>query len=287
MVKKVVITAAGLGTRLLPATKEMPKEMLPIYVTGRDGAPVLKPLLQALYEQLYRFGFREFCFVVGRGKRAIEDHFTPDWEFVEKLEKLGKSSSAVNLTEFYKMLDDSVIVWVSQHSPRGFGDAVLMACNFVGGDDFLLAAGDTYIISENNSFLSRLLSIKPSHSHGAALLTQHVEDPRQYGVVVGEPISNDVYRVLRVVEKPANPPSNLAIMPFYVFTPEIMKCLRMTPPGVGGELQLTDAIQRLIEENAAVKAVVLGDNEVRLDIGTHETYFHAFSVSYRYAVGKA
>jgi UTP--glucose-1-phosphate uridylyltransferase len=90
MVRKVVITAAGLGTRLLPATKEMPKEMLPIYVLGCNGVPVLKPLLQALFEQLYRFGFREYCFVVGRGKRAIEDHFTPDWDFVEKWTGWGR-----------------------------------------------------------------------------------------------------------------------------------------------------------------------------------------------------
>ncbi|MEM4335043.1 MAG: sugar phosphate nucleotidyltransferase, partial [Candidatus Caldarchaeum sp.] len=90
MLRKVVITAAGLGTRLLPTTKELPKEMLPIYIEGSNGQPVLKPLLQALYEQLYLYGFREFCFVVGRGKRAIEDHFTPDWDFVEKLERKGK-----------------------------------------------------------------------------------------------------------------------------------------------------------------------------------------------------
>ncbi len=281
-----MITAAGLGTRLLPATKEMPKEMLPIYVKGRNGMPVLKPLLQALYEQLYRFGFREFCFVVGRGKRAIEDHFTPDWDFIEKLDKMGKSSQIADLIDFYKMLDASVIVWVSQSSPRGFGDAVLMARNFVGGDDFLLAAGDTYIISENGFFLSRLSSISPSDRLGAALLAQHVEDPRQYGVMVVEPVSDGVYRVLRVVEKPASPPSNLAIMPYYIFTPEIMRALSRVSPGVGNELQLTDAIQRLIDEHADVRAILLGDEELRLDIGTYETYFHAFSTSYRYVVDR-
>jgi len=282
MVGKVVITAAGLGTRLLPATKEMPKEMLPIYVLGCNGVPVLKPLLQALFEQLYRFGFREYCFVVGRGKRAIEDHFTPDWDFVEKLDRMGKASIVAELTGFYRMLEDSLLVWVSQPTPRGFGDAVLTARSFIGDEDFLLAAGDTYIISENDSFLARLLSIKPWDSRGASLLAKHVEDPRQYGVVLGEPISNEVIRVNRVVEKPSVPPSNLAIMPFYVFTPEILKALNKVTPGVGGELQLTDAIQRLIEEKADVKAAILGDKELWLDVGTHETYFNAFSVSYRY-----
>jgi UTP--glucose-1-phosphate uridylyltransferase len=284
MVRKVVITAAGLGTRLLPATKEMPKEMLPIYVRGRNGAPILKPLVQALYEQMYRFGFREYCFVVGRGKRAIEDHFTPDWDFVEKLDRMGKSSIVADLIEFYKMLEESVIVWVSQPTPRGFGDAVLTARSFVENEDFLLAAGDTYIISEDDSFLTRLIAIRPRDIHGASLLAQHVEDPRPYGVVVGEPISNGVLRVRRVVEKPSVPPSHLAIMPFYIFTPEIMKALSTISVGIGGELQLTDAIQQLIEANADVKAVVLDDREIRLDVGTHETYFHAFYTSYRYLV---
>jgi UTP--glucose-1-phosphate uridylyltransferase len=282
MVRKVVITAAGLGTRLLPATKEMPKEMLPIYVLGCNGVPVLKPLLQALFEQLYRFGFREYCFVVGRGKRAIEDHFTPDWDFVEKLDRMGKASIVAELTGFYRMLEDSLLVWVSQPTPCGFGDAVLTARSFIGDEDFLLAAGDTYIISENDSFLSRLLSVKPLDSRGASLLAKHVEDPRQYGVVLGEPISNEVIRVNGVVEKPSVPPSNLAIMPFYVFTPEIMKALNKVTPGVGGELQLTDAIQRLIEEKADVKAAILGDKELWLDVGTYETYFNAFSISHHY-----
>jgi UTP--glucose-1-phosphate uridylyltransferase len=282
MVRKVVITAAGLGTRLLPATKEMPKEMLPIYVLGCNGVPVLKPLLQALFEQLYRFGLREYCLVVGRGKRAIEDHFTPDWDFVEKLDRMGKASIVAELTGFYRMLEDSLLVWVSQPTPRGFGDAVLTARSFVGDEDFLLAAGDTYIISEKDSFLARLLSIRPGDRPGASLLAKHVEDPRQYGVVLGEPISNEVIRVSRVVEKPTVPLSNLAIMPFYVFTPEIMKALNTITPGVGGELQLTDAIQRLIEEKADVKAAILGDKELWLDMGTHETYFNAFSISYHH-----
>ncbi|MEM2096223.1 MAG: sugar phosphate nucleotidyltransferase [Candidatus Caldarchaeum sp.] len=285
MLRKVVITAAGLGTRLLPTTKELPKEMLPIYIEGSNGQPVLKPLLQALYEQLYLYGFREFCFVVGRGKRAIEDHFTPDWDFVEKLERKGKSSTLLDLTKFYRMLENSVIVWVSQPNPRGFGDAVRMAHHFVGDENFLLCAGDTYIVSANNIFLRRLLAAEPRDSRGAALLVQRVDDPRQYGVVVAERWSNELLRVSRVVEKPSTPPSNLAIMPFYVFTSYIMKALDKTPPGVGGEVQLTDAVERLIEEQGEVFAVSLEDDELRLDIGTPETYLHALKSSYDYMAG--
>lgn len=285
MVRKVVITAAGLGTRLLPTTKELPKEMLPIYVRGVNSQPVLKPLLQALYEQLYTYGFREFCFVVGRGKRAIEDHFTPDWDFVEKLEKKGRSSPVADLERFYDMLENSVIVWVSQPSPRGFGDAVLTSRHFVGDENFLLCAGDTYIISDNNDFLRRLLSAQPNDRLGAALLVQRVEDPRQYGVVVTEQENNDLLRVSKVIEKPKTPPSDLAIMPFYVFTPHIMKELEAVTPDIMGEIQLTDGIQKLIEDGGIVRAVKLSEKELRLDIGTPETYLHAFTTSYRYSMG--
>jgi len=278
-----VITAAGLGTRLLPTTKEMPKEMLPIYVRAGNGQVTLKPLLQALFEQLYNFGFRQFCFVVGRGKRAIEDHFTPDWDFVEKMDKMGKYSTVSELVAFYKMLEESVIVWVSQHVPRGFGDAVRTARHFVGDDDFLLCAGDTIILGSNTNFLQRLLDAGPRNELDASLLVQKVENPQQYGVVVSKPLSHNLHQVSKVVEKPKTPPSNLAIMPFYIFTPHIMKMLDMISEGVGGEIQLTDAIQKLIDMGGKVLAVELLDNELRLDIGTPETYMEALSLSYKYA----
>ncbi len=278
-----MITAAGLGTRLLPTTKEMPKEMLPIYVRAGNGQVTLKPLLQALFEQLYNFGFRQFCFVVGRGKRAIEDHFTPDWDFVEKMDKMGKYSTVSELVAFYKMLEESVIVWVSQHVPRGFGDAVRTARHFVGDDDFLLCAGDTIILGSNTNFLQRLLDAGPRNELDASLLVQKVENPQQYGVVVSKPLSHNLHQVSKVVEKPKTPPSNLAIMPFYIFTPHIMKMLDMISEGVGGEIQLTDAIQKLIDMGGKVLAVELLDNELRLDIGTPETYMEALSLSYKYA----
>lgn len=283
MVRKVVITAAGLGTRLLPTTKEMPKEMLPIYVRAGNGSVTLKPLLQALFEQLYSFGFRQFCFVVGRGKRAIEDHFTPDWDFVEKMDKMGKYSTVSDLVTFYKMLEESVIVWVSQPSPRGFGDAVRTARHFVGDDNFLLCAGDTIILGNNTHFLKRLFEAAPRNMLDSALLVQKVENPQQYGVVVSQPLNQTLHQVFKVVEKPKTPPSNLAIMPFYIFTPYIMKALDMISEGVGREIQLTDAIQKLIDMGGKVLAVELLDNEMRLDIGTPETYMEALSLSYRYA----
>jgi UTP--glucose-1-phosphate uridylyltransferase len=280
--KKVVITAAGLGTRLLPMSKEMPKEMLPIFVRGVNGL-ALKPLLQALFEQLYSFGFRDFCFVVGRGKRSIEDHFTPDWGFVKLLRDRGKSALARELESFYEMVESSRILFVNQPEPKGFGHAVLMARPFVGDGPFVVCAGDTYVVSEGNGFLRRMCEAF-SEDASAVLLLQEVEDPRQYGVaIVREGRGRGgVLEVARVLEKPERPPSRLAIMPFYIFKPEVMEVLEGLKPGVGGEVQLTDAIQGLIERGRRVVGVLLEDNELRLDVGTPETYWEAIKASYEY-----
>jgi len=267
-IRKAVITAAGLGTRLLPMSKELPKEMLPIYTKGPNGI-LLKPLLQAVFEQLYDFGIREFCFVVGRGKRAIEDHFTPDWNYIRMMNDKGKKRIASEMSNFYRMIEDSTIIWVNQPEPRGFGHAVLMARPFVRDEPFLVCAGDTYIISED--FLRRMADSDAD----ATVLLQRVEDPRQYGVALV-----DGNRVLKVVEKPEKLISNLAIMPFYIFNPEIMEILRGLKPGVGGEIQLTDAIQELINRGRRVNAVFLRDDELRLDIGTPESYWEALKLSY-------
>ena len=246
-VKKVVITAAGLGTRLLSATKEMPKEMLPLFARACNGDPSLKPVLQLIFEQLYEVGFREFCFVVGRGKRSIEDHFTPDYSYVELLKKRGREELASELEDFYDKVESSVIVYVNQPEPRGFGDAVLRAEPFVGNEPFLVHAGDTYIISHGNSHIERLLRAHEARRPSATLTLKEVPHLKKlYGCAEVE-VDGPAMKVKRVIEKPEEPPSNIAIMPVYVFEPEIFDALRRTGPGVGGEVQLTDAIQRLID----------------------------------------
>lgn len=282
---KVVITAAGLGTRLLPMSKELPKEMLPIFVKSDRGF-ILKPLLQALFEQLYEFGFREFCFVVGRGKRSIEDHFTPDRDFVRRLGISGKSEFVSDLEHFYDMIESSRIIFINQPEPRGFGHAVLMAKTFVGREPFMVCAGDTYIISKDKKFLKRMMDIF-SYDVTAVLLLQKVSDPRRYGVaIVEEKVeAGNEYDVLKVIEKPVYPPSNLAIMPHYVFKSEIIDSLEGLEPGFGGEIQLTDAIQRLIDSGHKVSGISLRGDELRLDIGTPETYWDALKYSYRFQEG--
>jgi len=280
MVRKVVLPVAGLGTRLLPMTKEMPKEMLPIFLDSVNGGPCLKPMVQAVFEQLYDAGFREFGFIVGRGKRVIEDHFTPDEGFIKELERRNKADLAEELRSFYKRVASSTIVFINQPEPKGFGDAVLKAKSFVN-EDFLVHAGDTYIVSQNHNPIQNLIENHEKFGADATILVQEVEDPRIYGVIEGEEIENDVYRVRRAVEKPEKPPTNLAIMPVYVFDPIIFKALEATFPGKGGELQLTDGIQRLIGWGLNVCAVKLPPDGIRLDIGNPSSCWEAFNLSYQ------
>ena len=283
MLRKAVIPAAGLGTRLLSATKEQPKEMLPIFSRAKNGELCLKPVVQLVFEQLYLAGFREFCFIVGREKRAIEDHFTPDFSYVSMLQGRGKSGPSEDLRSFYEMIEESTLVWINQPEPRGFGDAVLKAKTFIGGDSFLVHAGDSYILSENSRHLKRLMESSESSKTDAAFLVQQVQDPRRYGVVEGMRDAGGVVHVSRVVEKPQKPASNLAIMAVYAFSPVILKALEVTQTGVGGEIQLTDGIQKMVDWGLAVRAVELGRSDIRLDIGSPELYWEAQNLSYKYS----
>ncbi|MCJ7506458.1 sugar phosphate nucleotidyltransferase, partial [Candidatus Bathyarchaeota archaeon] len=155
-IRRVVIPAAGLGTRLLSATKEQPKEMLPMFAREK-GRLLVKPLLQLIFEQLHDFGILEFCFIVGREKRVIEDHFTPDNGYLKQLENRGKSHYVASLSEFYEKIKCSTIVWINQPEPLGFGHAVLQARSLFGEEPFLVHAGDTLVVSENHNHLERLL----------------------------------------------------------------------------------------------------------------------------------
>jgi len=286
LVSKAVITAAGLGTRLLPTTKEMPKEMLPLFSVDLNGGLSLKPVLQLIFEQLYEAGFREFCFVVGRGKRSVEDHFTPDYGYVGLLRRAGKPNLAEHLESFYSKVESSTIFWVNQPEPRGFGDAVLKAEPFIGSEPFLVHAGDTYIISKENAAIKRLLNRYMSNKPSAVLTLKKVHEHHKiYGCAVAEP-KGEALKVTRVVEKPEKPPSNLAIIPIYIFQPEIFDAIRDTKPGVGGEIQLTDAIQKLIEQQKPVEAITLKEDEMRLDVGTPETYWEALKLSYKLSSGR-
>lgn len=280
---KVIIPAAGVGTRLLPATKEQPKEMLPLFARTYRGQVCLKPLLQLIFEQLYDAGFREFYFIIGRGKRSIEDHFTPDLSYVGVLKRKKKKELAGVLGNFYRKIEDSTIVWVNQPEPRGFGDAVLKAAALTRDEPVLVHAGDTYIISNHNHHIKNLIKTHEELGADAVCVLQWVNNPRQYGVAEVGKAKGGIYKVKKMVEKPERPTSNLAIIPIYIFRPVIFKALKETPPGKGGEIQLTDGIQKLIDWGRGAYAIKLGSRDIRLDVGTIETYWNALELSYRHA----
>jgi UTP--glucose-1-phosphate uridylyltransferase len=272
LLKKAVIPAAGLGTRLLPITKELPKEMLPVIALMKNGQPSLKPILQAIFEQLHDVSFREFAFIVGRGKRAIEDHFSPDDDFVQYLESNKRKDLAEELQEFYKKINDSNIVFINQPKPKGFGDAVGKAALFTGNEEFLIQAGDDLIISKNNNHLKRAANIFEQYDADALFLVEEVPNPRKYGVITGEETKPGIFQVTDIVEKPEKPPSNLAIVALYIFKPIIYKAIKEVEPDKSREIQLTDALKLLVDWNCKVYALKLKRNERRIDIGTAESY---------------
>jgi dTDP-glucose pyrophosphorylase len=172
-------------------------------------------------------------------------------------------------------------MWINQPEPKGFGHAVLMTKSYVKDEAFLVHAGDTCIFSPSNDKpLERLIKTHSKNRSDATLLLKEIENPQQYGVAEIKETRGPI-TVKRVTEKPKKPPTNLAIMPIYIFNHTIMDALEKTQPGLGGEIQLTDAIQQLINDGFKVQAVKLRNNEMRLDVGTPETYWHAVATSYK------
>ena len=284
MVQKVIIPAAGLGTRLFPATKEQPKEMLPIFSKTPHGDMIVKPVVQLVFEQLHDAGLHEFCFVVGREKRSIEDHFTSDIDCIQLLEATGKDGQASDLENFYNKLDTSTVMWVNQPEPNGFGTAVLMTQPFIQNENCLVHAGDSCIISKDMDYIKKLLENFYRLNADAIFLVLETDNPQQYGIVEGDEIESGIIKVKAVIEKPDKPTTNLAIMAMYAFRPVIFKALKSIEPGKNGELQLTDAIQKLIEWNLSVYAVKLDDVYKHLDIGSPEKYWEALELSYKQSI---
>jgi len=281
-ISKVIIPAAGLGTRLLPTTKEQPKEMLPIFASSNSMGLVIKPIVQVVFEQLYDFGLREFYFIVGRTKRAIENHFTPDFEYVDRLNSSGKTKLTKDLKEYYKKLESSTLVWINQPSPKGFGHSVLIAKNQVGDNPFLVHAGDTVIISQKNKHLQNLLKQKVSEKDDCRLLVKRVDDPRQFGVIEGSQTRDKLIHVTNLEEKPQKPKSNMAIMPLYRFESVIFKALEKTKPDKRNEIQLTDGIKKIHNWGLDITAKELDDSDIWIDVGSPETYWLALQLTHQH-----
>ncbi|MCH7647565.1 MAG: hypothetical protein IIA83_03015 [Thaumarchaeota archaeon] len=277
---KIVITAAGKGTRLLPFTKEMPKEMMPIFSNVFTKKKVVLPLLQYVFEQLYSMDFRDYCFVVGREKRSIKDHFTPHETYLRGL--VGDYKKVMSI--FYQKLENSHLVWINQNKPLGFGDAVKRAERYIGKEDFIVHAGDVTILSNSKHPVLRLIeTAKKNPDVKAILLCKKIRDSKRYGVPTVNRLTKNLFNVTEVVEKPEKPKSEFGILPLYYFRTEIFSTLKKIKPGKGKEFQLTDAIQKMIQEKQKVLAITLDKNEKEVDVGTVESYKNAQDVTFRKA----
>lgn len=270
MINTAVIPAAGLGTRLTPFTKEIPKEMLPIIVKQDDNIFV-KPVLHYIFDSLYSIGIKNFFFIVGRGKRVIEDYFTPDWNYVDYLRKHGKEREAFILEEFYRKIEESNIVMVNQPEPRGFGDAVLRTKWLVNTDAFIVHAGDDIIYPTHIENISNLIKHYFEYKPKAVFLYDISDTPERYGVITGED-RGEYIEVYDIVEKPKKPLSKNVVVAIYVFDKNIYEALEKTIPNKG-EHQLTDAIKYLLSRGEKIHAVKVSGK--RMDLGTPDQYLYA------------
>jgi len=254
--------------------------MMPIFSQSFTKNRVVLPLLQYIYEQLYSMNFRDYCFVVGREKRSIEDHFTPHETYLKELNGDYKKF----ITNFYKKLDNSHLVWVNQNKPLGFGDAVKRVQRYVGNEDFIVHAGDVTILSKQKHPVLRLSEIAEENPNAKViLLCKKITDFKRYGVPTVERISRDLFSVKEVIEKPDRPKSNFGILPLYYFRSDIFSSLEKIKPGKGKEFQLTDAIQNLIKDKQKVLAITLNKNEEEIDVGTVESYKDSQDITFRKA----
>ncbi len=262
--RKAVIPAAGLGTRFLPATKAVPKELLPVVDT---------PAMQYIVEEAVDAGLPEVLVVTGRGKEAIADHFDRAPELEAALEQKGDKS---RLDAVRRSADLADVHYIRQGSPLGLGHAVLCAAPFVGDEPFAVMLGDD-LIDARDPLLKQMLAIRAERGGSVvALLDVPRDQTRLYGVVVAEPTdAEDVVRITDLVEKPEpdEAPSTLAVIGRYVLSPTIFGALRETPPGRGGELQLTDALQALAVAGEPVHGVVFRGR--RYDTGDRLDYLRA------------
>ena len=236
-VSKAVIIAAGWGTRFLPVTRSLPKEMLPL---------VDRPLIQYGVEEAINSGIEQIIFVTARGKHAMEDYFDECYELEQFLESKGDAENLQRMREISRMVD---ICYVRQKQQLGLGHAVLTARDIVGNEPFAVILPDD-IIDSKVPTLKRMIEIYEDYGAGV-IAVERVgdEDIQKYGIIEPKQVSDGIYQILSLVEKPepAQAPSRLVIVGRYILTPETFEAITATPAGNGGEIQITDALQLLLQ----------------------------------------
>lgn len=264
-----VIPVAGIGTRLLPATKSQPKEMLPV---GR------KPVVQYVVEELTQSGIGKLLFITGAGKNSIENHFDIDDALINYLRASGREDELSQL-DFERR--DVEYFYTRQRRQLGLGHAVLCSKSLVGQQSFVVALGDSIIgVNAKSDIVQRMIDEFEKSKADIVVAFEEVarEDVSRYGVAMPRGEAGDRFELQDLIEKPAveEAPSNLAVAARYVFSPAIFEALEETEPGKGGEIQLTDAIRILLKRGAKGIGMKLPAAEPRFDIGNYESYFKSF-----------
>lgn len=270
MIKKCLFPAAGYGTRFLPATKSMPKEMMPI---------VNKPLIEYGVNEAIQAGMKDMCIVTGRGKYSLMDHFDKNYELEHQIQGTNKESL---LEEIRKIIDSASFTFIRQGEMLGLGHAVLVGKELVGYEPFAVVLADDLCINQGGEgVLSQMVKLYEQYGCTIVAVEEVPEnETHKYGVIAGKPINDTLYQVYDMVEKPekGSAPSNLAIIGRYILTPDIFDLLENTPAGKNGEIQITDA---LLEQAKKGRVLAYRFTGKRFDCGSVEGFIEATNYCYK------
>lgn len=269
-VRKAVFPVAGLGTRFLPATKAMPKEMLPV---------VTKPLIQYGVEEAMSAGITGMAIVTGRGKRAIEDHFDISYELEHQI--AGSDKEAL-LDDTRQIIEKCTFSYTRQVEMKGLGHAILVGGNLIGNEPFAVILADDYCVNEDgDSVLTQMVKLYEKYQCSIVAIEEVPHDEvYRYGVIEGEEEEEGIYRLSNMVEKPPveEAPSNLAIIGRYILTPDIYELIENTPPGKNGEMQITDALMAQAKKGGVIGYKFKGR---RFDCGSVDGFIEATNYTYQ------
>ncbi len=269
MIKKCLFPAAGYGTRFLPVTKAMPKEMLPI---------LTKPLIQYGVEEAVEAGMDTMAIITGRGKRAIEDHFDISYELESQIKGTSKEPL---LNEIRSLIDRCTFTYTRQKTMKGLGDAIYKGEALIGAEPFAVVLADDLCINEDgDGILSQMIKLyKRYRCSIVAIMEVDKDQTHKYGVIDGKEIEDGIYMISNMIEKPdpKEAPTNLAIIGRYILTPEIFKVIKNTKPGKNSELQITDALMNLAKKGMVLAYKFKGR---RFDCGSVDGYVEATNYLY-------
>ncbi|CAM3017760.1 UTP--glucose-1-phosphate uridylyltransferase GalU [Vibrio rarus] len=263
MIKKCLFPAAGYGTRFLPATKSMPKEMMPV---------VNKPLIEYGVEEAIQAGMNAMCIVTGRGKHSIMDHFDKNYELEHQIQGTNKEDLLIDIRN---VIDSANFTYIRQREMKGLGHAILTGRELVGDEPFAVVLADDLCVNEQQGVLAQMAALYKQFRCSIVAVQEVPEDEtHKYGVIKGEVIKDDIIRVDDMVEKPeqGTAPSNLAIIGRYILTPDIFDLIEETEPGKGGEIQITDALLKQAKAGCVLAYKFKGQ---RFDCGSVEGYIEA------------